>query len=206
MSTAIDLSREAPELENGAVMTQPEFHRAYSGCEGLARVELVEGIVYMPSPIKIEQHSRQQKLALRWLVAYEELHEGVEAMGPGTVILDSQNEPIPDVMLYRLRPGRFEDGYLSGAPELIFEVANTSRSRDLHGKKRAYERNGVLEYIVWQTRDATLRWFALEAGRYRERHPDADGIIESTVFPGLRLDVAAMLRLDRQAVLAAVHG
>jgi Uma2 family endonuclease len=112
-----------PRLENGDVMTREEFHRLYSQCEGLERVELIEGVVYMPSPIRIEGHAREQKLMTRWLEAYEELHDGVEAMTPGSVLLDDDNEPEPDVMLYRLRPGRFEDGYLNGAPELVVEIA-----------------------------------------------------------------------------------
>ncbi len=49
MSAARHLS---PALENGAVMTREEFHRLYAECEGYERVELIEGIVYMPSPIK----------------------------------------------------------------------------------------------------------------------------------------------------------
>jgi hypothetical protein len=37
-----------------------------------------------------------------------------------------------------------------------------------------------------------------------EVQPDAEGVIESTTFPGLRLNVAAMLAGDRAGVLAAL--
>lgn len=192
-------------LENGAVMLREEFHRLYADCEGLERVELIEGVVYMPSPVRIPEHQRPVKLAYQWLMAYEARHAGeVEAMDGGTVLLDETNEPIPDLMLYRLRPDRFEDGYLNGAPELAFEVAASSHSRDLHQKKRAYERNGVIEYIVWRPIDGILHWFQLRDGAYVERERDADGIIASEAFPGLRLDVPAMLAHDRAKVLAAL--
>ena len=192
-------------LENGAVMSREQFHRLYSDCEGLERVELIEGVVYMPSPVRIEQHLRPVQLAYRWLMAYADRHEGeVEAMDGGTVLLDDKNEPIPDLMLYRLGTGRFEEGYLNGAPELVVEVAASSQSRDLHQKKRAYERNGVLEYIVWRPIDGILHWFQLRDGAYVQREPDPDGIIASEVFPGLRLDVPAMLGGDRATVLAAL--
>ncbi len=192
-------------LENGDVMSREEFHALYSECEGLERVELIEGVVYMPSPVRIPQHQRPKKLVYQWLMAYEQLHPGeVEAMAGASVLLDDQNEPIPDVMLYRLNPDPLtEDGYLAGAPELVVEIAASSRARDLHQKKRAYERNGVLEYIVWRTLDAAIDWFQLREGRYEQRVPDAAGIIASEVFPGLRLDVAAMLAGDRAKALGA---
>ena len=202
MSTAMAQPRD---LENGDVMSREEFHQRYSECEGLERVELIEGVVYMPSPVRIVQHQRPVKLMFLWLHAYELLHEGqVEAIDGGSVLLDDENEPIPDLMLYRLFPDSFVDGYLSRTPELVVEVAASSRSRDLHQKKRAYERNGVADYIVWRPIDEFIHWFQLRDGAYIERQPDASGIIESEVFPGLRLDVPAMLALDRKRVLSAL--
>lgn len=191
------------ELENGAVMSRAEFHALYSECEGLERVELIEGVVYMPSPIRILGHSREQGLVLDWLSAYASEHPGVEHSPPGSVLLDDKNEPEPDAMLFRVTADRFEDGYMKGAPELVVEIAASSKSRDLHQKKRAYERNGVREYIVWRTVDKGIDWFQLRDGAYVTREPDADGLIASEVFPGLRLDVLAMLAGDRARVLAA---
>jgi Uma2 family endonuclease len=194
-----------PRLENGDVMTREEFHRLYSDCPGMERVELIEGVVYMPSPIRVIGHARELGLLIGWLSSYEDRHPGVEATGPASALLDEHNEPLPDAMLYRLRPDRFDDGYLLGAPELVVEIAASSKSRDLHQKKRAYERNGVHDYIVWRTDDAAIDWFALRDGAYIERKPDDAGVIESDQFPGLRLDVPAALAMDRKAVLAALR-
>lgn len=191
-------------LENGDVMSREEFHRRYSSCEALERVELIEGVVYMPSPVKVEGHAREQSLMLEWLLAYTLRHNDMQATGPGSVLLDDENEPEPDAMLYRLRGDRFEDGFLKGAPELVVEIALSSVSRDLHQKKRAYERNGVREYIVWRTEDRAIDWFQLRDGVYVRREPDSKGMIESEEFPGLRLDVPAMLAHDRKKVLAAI--
>ena len=194
-----------PLLGNGDVMSREEFHRLYSECEGYERVELIEGVVYLPSPTMFEGHTREQTLMLEWLLAYTAGRpEAAEAGGPGSVLLDDINEPEPDAMLFQLTPGRFEGGYVTGAPELVVEIANTSRSRDLHQKKRAYERNGVLEYIVWRTQDHAIDWFQLCGGVYVPRQPDSGGRIASEVFPGLVLDVPAMLAHDRKKVLAAV--
>jgi Uma2 family endonuclease len=193
-------------LENGAVMGRGEFHRLFEDCEELERVELIEGVVYMPSPVKFEQHSQKSTLMILWLGAYQVLHPGEVAAADGaSLLLDGQNEPIPDAMLFRLRPGRFQDGYVVGAPELVVEVANSSLSRDLHPKKEAYRRNGVLEYLVWRVRDEAIDWYQLRNGAYELRTPDAAGIIESEVFPGLPLDVAAALDNNLNQVLAAVR-
>jgi Uma2 family endonuclease len=181
-----------PRLENGAVLNREEFHRLYSECEELERVELIEGIVYMPSPISLD-HSDPQTLVAEWLAAYAEKNPEVKWSLPTSLLLDDRNEPQPDALLYWRATARIQDRYLASPPELIVEVANTTASRDLHQKKQAYERNGVREYIVWRVQDAAIDWFALREGMYVLRSPDAEGVIESEVFPGLRLDVGAML-------------
>jgi len=200
-------AQEIPVLENGAVMDRETFHRLYAECEEYERVELIEGVVYMPSPEKIPGHARETNLILRWLNAYVEANPGLplEAVGGGSILLDNRNEPIPDAMLYRLTPGRFDDGYLAEPPELIAEVAYSSASRDLHQKKRAYERNGVREYLVWRTRPGSIDWFVLRDGSFVEMAPGPDGMLESEAFPGLRMDLDAFLRGDRARVLAAVR-
>lgn len=196
--------RDVGKLENGAVMGRAEFHRLYSLRPELHRVELIEGVVYMPSPIKVEGHADAQTLLIEWLATYTLTRPGLRHTGPGTVLLDDQNEPEPDAMLYRMREDRLRDGYLNGAPELIVEIANTSASRDLHQKKAAYERNGVREYIVWRVADAAIDWFRREAGHYVLVAPDSNGMIESAEFADLRLDVLAALAMNRAAVIRAV--
>jgi Uma2 family endonuclease len=82
------------------------------------------------------------------------------------------------------------------------EIAATSASYDLHDKLNVYRRNGVQEYIVWQVLDQRLSWFVLEEGEYVPLSSDADGIICSRIFPGLRLAVTALLAGDLVTVLA----
>jgi Uma2 family endonuclease len=78
-------------------------------------------------------------------------------------------------------------------------------SYDLREKKEAYRRNGVREYIVWAVYDRQLRWFRLEAGQYVSLNPDEDGVIRSRTFPGLWLDVEALLKDDMAKVLAVLQ-
>lgn len=201
--TSLVVPQQLP-FDNGDVMSRKEFHRLYSECEELEHVELIEGVVYLPSPTRYEGHMQEQRLVIRWLDAYATRTPGVDWAPPGSVLLDDENEPEPDVMLMREDRAIVDDGYLASPPELVVEIAASSVSRDLHQKKRAYERNGIREYIVWRTRDEAIDWFRQVDGKYQRVEPNADGIIESEEFPGLRLDVPAMLAQDRERVLAAL--
>jgi Uma2 family endonuclease len=206
MSAASASPTAIPPLETGDRLTQAEFHRRYELHPDLHHVELIEGVVYLPSPIRIERHGEPQGMIIGWLATYVADHPDVRLSGPGTVILDGDNEPEPDAMLF-LTPEAGGQArlnakdYVVGAPELVVEISASSVSVDLGDKMRAYRRNGVREYIVWSTFDEQLRWFALRDGDFELLEPGDDGIIRSTVFEGLRLDVEALLKGDLAAVL-----
>ncbi|MGE3074927.1 MAG: Uma2 family endonuclease [Dehalococcoidia bacterium] len=193
MSTA---KRLAPELENGAVMTREEFHEAYADCEGLRRAELVEGVVFMPSPVRYESHDKPAALIRGWLFSYSLKHPETETGGEASLLL-GQSEVQPDAFL--MRTGSVpsdEDGYLTGAPQLVVEIAASSKSRDLHSKMDIYRRHGVAEYIVWRTVEGAIDWFRSVDGQFQRVQPDKVGVIESAIFPGLRLSIPRALAMD----------
>jgi len=92
--------------------------------------------------------------------------------------------------------------YIEGVPELIAEISASSAAIDLGAKQNAYRRNGVQEYLVWQTFENRLSWFRLQAEEFILIEPDADGIIRSSVFPGLWLAVPALLEGRMMEVLS----
>jgi Uma2 family endonuclease len=90
---------------------------------------------------------------------------------------------------------------------LIAEIAASSASYDLHDKLRAYQRNGVLEYVVWRVWDRAIDWLVLREGRYETLPLSPGGHYQSTVFPGPWLDSAAMIRGDlAQAMVVLQEG
>ena len=91
------------------------------------------------------------------------------------------------------------------AVELIVEIAAGSAAIDLHDKLRAYRRNGVQEYLVWRVLERELDWFVLSDDEYRPLSPGAAGVLESRVFPGLRLAVGALLQGDLAGVLSELQ-
>ena len=98
-----------------------------------------------------------------------------------------------------------DDDYVEGAPELVAEVSASSVSIDLNSKLRAYQRNGVREYIVWRVRDSAVDWFVLRDDTFVPLTPSDDGLLRSLTFPGLWLDTAALVSGELARVLAVVQ-
>ncbi len=162
-----------------------------------------------PSPAAQEEHGGPHFDLIGWLGLYRAATPGVEGGDNSTVRLDLDNEPQPDAFL-RIRPawgGQSRDSgkYVEGAPELVAEVAATSASYDLHDKLRAYRRNGVRGYVVWRVWDRAIDWLVLRDDQYERLPLSPAGHYESQVFPGLRLDPAALIRGDLAQVLAAAQ-
>jgi Uma2 family endonuclease len=191
-------------------LTREEFERRYEAMPHVKKAELIEGVVYMPSPVRMDQHGSPQADLIGWLWHYRAFTAGVRVGDNATVRLDLDNEPQPDGLMIRepSHGGRVvigADGYVEGAPELVGEIAASSASFDLHTKFHVYRRNHVQEYIVWRVADATIDWFALRRGKYARLSLNAAGIYQSKVFPGLWLDPTAMVRGDLPEVLRVLQ-
>lgn len=199
-----------PSLENGDRLLRCEFERRYDASANVKKAELIEGIVYMPSPVRAQRHAQPNSVVIAWLATYSAYTRHTSALDNATVRLDLDNEPQPDALL-RIDAAAggqsrlSDDDYVEGAPELVVEIAASSASYDLHTKLNVYRRNGVLEYIVWRVLDEAVDWFVLEDGEYGPLEPDATGIVESPRFPGLRLAVNALLAGEVATVLAELQ-
>jgi Uma2 family endonuclease len=210
MSSIPTGSEKLPILENGDRVTRDEFERRYYHMPNVKKAELIEGVVYVPSPLRYNQHGKPHSQIMIWLGNYATATPGLEIADNTTVRLDFDNEVQPDALL---RLGESvggnsrisEDDYVEGAPELIAEIAGSSVSYDVHDKLQVYRRNGVREYLVWLVQDQELHWYVWEQGTYRQQQPDESGILKSPFFPGLWLDVSALLEGQMQQVLAVLN-
>lgn len=197
-----------PLLQSGDRLTRSEFERRYSAMPRTKKAELIEGVVYLPSPVSTTRHGEAHLRLGTWLGSYAAKMRLVCADNT-TVRLDADNEPQPDLVLClpAERGGATRissEGYLEGPPELVAEVAASSVSIDLYDKLQVYRRNGVREYLVWRVNDAAIDWFVLRDGVY-EVLPVNDGVVRSSVFPGLWLASDALLAGDALAVLAKLE-
>jgi Uma2 family endonuclease len=195
-------------LESGDRLAVSEFMRRYAAAPGIRKAQLIEGIVHMPSPVSALHHAEPDGIIQLWLGTYSLNFPETRTFPNATLILDRANAVQPDAILCRPKPGGavwlMDDGYLHGAPELVCEIASSSASIDLNSKFQAYRRNGVEEYLVWLVREKRVIWFVLENGEYYEQK-QVKGMLQSRIFPGLKLDVKALLKLDKAKVIKGLR-
>ena len=196
-----------PPLRDGDRLTSDEFLARWEAMPELKHAELLDGIVYVPSPLS-RVHATSHIRLSGWISSYEASTPGCEAGSDGTWLMGPRDVPQPDIGL-RILPNRGgqsrdEGEYTAGAPELIVEVAASSRSRDLGVKRRLYERMGVREYVVALAREKQILWHILTPEGFQSLDPDADRIFRSRCFPGLWLDHAAFWTPDQARVLAVM--
>lgn len=197
-----------PPLESGDRLNRYEFERRYNAMPHLRKAELIEGVVYVPAALRFRSHGQPHGDLTGWLWTYKVATPGIELGIEPTVRLDLDNEPQPDAVLMIEDGGQArlsEDDYIEGAPELVAEIAASSAAIDLGDKKRAYRRNGIREYIVWQVFEQRLDWFYLQEGEYVPLPVDEDGVIRSQVFPGLWLAANDLLTGNMGRVLAVLQ-
>ena len=199
-----------PPLESGDRLTRHEFERRYNTMPNVKKAELIEGVVYVASPLRFSSHAEPHGHLIGWMWTYQIATPSVRLGIEPTVRLDQDNEPQPDgVLLIPETAGGqstlSDDDYIEGAPELVAEIAASSVANDLHDKKKAYRRNGVKEYIVWQIFENKLDWFCLQEGEYVPLAADENGIIRSQVFPGLWLSVPDLLAGNMTQVLTVLQ-
>jgi Uma2 family endonuclease len=201
-------SIKLPPLENGDRLTRDEFERRYHAMSHVKKAELIEGKVYMPSPVRAANHGRPHAQIMTWLGVYCVATPGTDLIDNGTTRIDLDNEPQPDALLRIDIAGQSyisDDDYVEGAPELIVEIAGSSASYDLHEKLNVYRRNQVQEYLVWQTYEQKLNYFRLKGQEYIILEPDANNAIKSEAFPGLWLAPNALLEGNLVKVLAVLQ-
>ena len=203
-------SPKVPRLESGDHLTATEFLERYDAMPELKKAELIDGVVYVPSPTRWDLHGVQHGALGMVLDSYWAYTPGVQAGAGATLKLDQKNVPQPDLALIVLPSHggqtRIDSShFIAGAPELVAEISASTKSIDLNAKFRLYLRKGVREYVVWRVEDEAIDWFIARQGRFDPLEPDSSAIIKSVAFPGLWLDPAALLKLDLPRVLQVLQ-
>ena len=174
----------------------------------LKKAELIDGVVYMPSPVNHRQHGNPHFNMISWLSVYAGVTPGIEGGDNSSLRLDILNEPQPDAFLmvspeYGGQVQIDSDGYIAGGPELVAEVAATSANYDLGSKLKTYQRNNVHEYIVWRVFDREVDWFIWRSGQFESLPLEPDGTYRSQVFPGLWLNRTDLIAGNLNAIVLA---
>ena len=213
-----------PPLRDGDRMDVDEFLRRYKADPIVHSAELLQGVVHITRRreirngeemiipgISAEGHGMPHNQIQGCLGVYSAHTRGVQAHGPGTTILPSNVTGLEPDAILRILPTHGgassigEDGFVHGAPELLAEISFSSGARDFGKKFDAYQADGVPEYLVWRTAEKEIHWFVLRRKKYVALKPHADGTLRSERFPGLWLDVPALLAGEMARVIATLE-
>ena len=188
------------ELKEGMELSSAKFHELYLETgEKIRKAQLINGIVRMPSPVRIDGHERENCILNGLMLLYCARTNGLEPLGSCTIKLNSTNEIQPDFGLRNEKGGlsKVENGYVVGPVELVGEVSCSNVRRDTTSKFKAYEASGCKEYIICKPEEKEIVWYKLVSGNYEEI-VSVDGILKSQQFPGLHIDVHAVLTHNRR--------
>jgi len=175
-----------------------EFLRRWEAMPEVKFAELIDGVVYMPSP-QTSDHGSTELWIATWLGIYILNTPGCSAGSQSTWLM-LQSAPQPDTHLW-IGPeyggqSTIQNKYHAGAPELAAEICQTSAAYDLGVKKTLYETAGVREYVAILLEQEQVSWHRLVKGQYKLCRPNSRGIFRSNEFPGLWLDGPALWEQD----------
>src|SRR5262249_16546522 len=162
------VAERIPPLVAGDRLTREEFMRRWEAMPHLKKAELIGGVVYMPSPLRLDHGDSDSAIAV-WLGVYAAYTPGCRAGSNATWHM-LKDAPQPDEHL-RILPeyggqSGVKDGYGRGAPELAAEICLSSTAYDLHPKMKLYRKAGVLEYVTVLVWEQEVRWHRLVYGAY----------------------------------------
>src|SRR5215207_718050 len=90
----LSVSLRSIDLNNGDEMSREEFHRIYEQTPEDFKAELIGGVVYVASPVRIS-HGKPHALLSALFVAYQSKTPGIEVCDNTTVILAKDSEVQP---------------------------------------------------------------------------------------------------------------
>src|SRR5437016_799832 len=174
-------------LRAGQRLSREEFMRRWEAMPELKFAELINGVVYMPSP-QTSDHGRTEIRVHTWLGTYVAFTPGCDCGSQSTWLMQ-QSAPQPDSYLWVLPEyggqSSIQGKYHSGAPEFAAEICYSSAAYDLGVKKVLYQKARVQEYVAFIVAEQQIRWHRLVKGAYELCRPTAKGLFRSKMFPGL---------------------
>ena len=194
-------------IRPGDRMSLEEFIERWEQMPDLKFAELIDGTVYMPSPVS-KEHMRLDSRLQALCGSYCFRTTGVESGTNGTWLLSPASSAQPDCCVYILPEfgGRSSTrrGFASGAPEFVAEICHSSRAYDLGPKLALYQSAGVDEYLAVLVEERRFEWRMLTNGSYELMLDDA-GVYRSRILPGLWIHSNAFWNDDSAALLQTLE-
>lgn len=197
-------------LVDGDCLNAKEFLRRYLPIRRHFKAELINGLVSVDRGTRADLNDLTSSMIRSWLNSYALQTPGTQMDSDVMVMLGWNNVPQPNIVL-RVPPecgGKSRttsEKILSEAPELMVDFTTSHQTFDLRDRIRAFRESGVPEYLVWRSDERKLEWFCLERGKYALNLPNSNGVLASHFFPGLHLNLSALLNRSSTAVMATLR-
>lgn len=88
-----------PPLESGDRLSRAEFEIRYTAMPELKKAELVEGVVFVGSPVRSDVHGGPHAGIVTWLGTYQSMTPGTSINDNATSLIDPDNAFQPDASL-----------------------------------------------------------------------------------------------------------
>ena len=158
------------------------------------RYELLNGVISM-ADAPTYRHQLTVRAVFLLVNTWVEQHDlGDTIFAPVDIVLDDHNSLQPDILFIDTQHlTMVRNGKVYGTPQLIVEVISPgSRSRDSVEKAIRYAVAGATEFWLIDPELETVAVFALVGNVYVERAAGDDGVVESTVLPGLTISASTI--------------
>ncbi len=132
------------------------------------RCEIIDGQVYDMTPSPTTRHQRVSGKIYRLIGnrLEKQAHTCQVFNAPLDVVMAEDQVVQPDVFIVCDRQ-KIRSAYISGAPDVVFEVASASTSlKDRREKMELYERSGVAEYFITDPQADFIEKFMSRDGKY----------------------------------------
>jgi Uma2 family endonuclease len=190
-------------MKQGTKLTVDEFIAEYSKLPDASRYELQDGEVVV-SPEPTPYHGRLQSIILGLLEQYAFIHEDIDVIAPTNIEFSDDTCRGPDITV--LLPGskiKEEASKLVGSPSLIIEIVSPGHPHlDLIVKRDLYTSQKVGEIWFIDSGKKEALFLSRSGAKYAERKM-SEGLFESRILKGLKLDVSALFALDRKRLRKA---
>ena len=145
-------------------MTAAEAMKA--NFEEKRRVEKINGVTVMQSAMPSVNHNRVVGNIVGSFFGYLKGKQDEVFENSVQVHLDEDNTFVPDAMIVCNKDIIKHNG-IYGAPDLVVEVLSPSTGKnDKRPKKDVYEKNGVREYWIADTKSKSVEVYQLRDGRF----------------------------------------
>lgn len=151
-----------------SLRTKHWTYRDYYALNDDKRYEVIEGeLIMTPAP----SFKHQEIVSRLFRILSNHVYEkgmGKIVVSPLDVVLNDDIALQPDIVyISNKNTGIIKEAGIFGPPDIVIEILSpTSIYKDIHVKKRIYEKAGIKEYWLVFPDEKVIEIFSIEKGRY----------------------------------------